>query len=222
MYPALAFLLLFFSGARLPLNRQFRQTPGGVPIFVVSNGFHTDIVVPLREPRTGTDWLQQLGQPQLTAQFAHYRYAAFGWGSERFYLKSYGGRMPGVGTVLRAAGPGPTLMHVGFYPQAPQPGKRVVALQISTAEYQRLASLLQESFAPDSTGAAQLRNAAGYTSHDFFFRAQGRYHALHTCNDWTVRTLRRTGLRVPLKSPLAGPVLRQLRRSRPGAGQAPQ
>ncbi|MCB2376617.1 TIGR02117 family protein [Hymenobacter sp. BT635] len=220
MYAALAFLLLFFSGTRLPLNRQFRPAPGGVPVFVVSNGFHTDIVVPLREPRTGTDWLRQLHQPQLTSRFAHYQYVAFGWGSERFYLASYGGRMPGMGTVLRAVGPGRTLMHVDFYQQAPQPGRRVVALQLSAAQYQRLTTLLQESFAPDSTGATQLRNAAGYTPDDFFFRARGRYHALRTCNDWTVRTLRRTGVRVPLKSPLAGPVLRQLRRSHPAAEPA--
>lgn len=221
MYPALAFLLLFFAGGRVPVNREFCPTPGGIPVFVVSNGFHTDLVVPVREPRTGTDWLQQLDQSQLTAQFAGHEYAAFGWGSERFYLASYGGRMPGVGTVLRAAGPGRTLMHVGFYQRAPPPGPRVVALQISEDQYRRLTTRLQQSFAPDSAGRVQLRNAAGYTSSDFFFRARGRYHALRTCNDWTAATLRRAGLRAPLKSPLAGPVLRQLRRSR-AAGQAPQ
>ncbi|PJJ59958.1 TIGR02117 family protein [Hymenobacter chitinivorans] len=214
MYPALAFLFLFFAGGLVPANRQFRQTPGGIPVFVVSNGFHTDIVLPLLEPRTGTDWLPQLGQPQLTARFAQYRYAAFGWGSERFYLESYGGHLPKLGTILRAVGPGRTLMHIDFYEGAPRPGRHVVSLQISEAEYRRLTELIQQSFRPDSTGRPELRNAAGYTPDDFFFRARGRYHALRTCNDWTNTTLRRAGLRAALKAPLAGSVLFQTRRSR--------
>ncbi|MCB2410606.1 TIGR02117 family protein [Hymenobacter lucidus] len=215
MYPALAFLLLFLSGTMLPVHRRFEQTPDGVPVFVVSNGFHTDIVVPLREARTDIDWLRQLQQPTLTARFGSYEYAAFGWGSERFYLESYGGKFPGPATVLRSVVPGKTLMHVDFYQHAPRPGRRVVALRISPTQYQQLAGLIAQSFQPDSAGAAVLRNAAGYTPDDFFFWARGRYHALRTCNDWTNGTLRKAGLRTALKAPLAGSVLFQARRSRP-------
>ncbi|TGE29002.1 TIGR02117 family protein [Hymenobacter metallicola] len=215
MHAALTFLLLFLmAGTIVPVNRHFRQTPGGIPVFVVSNGVHTDVVVPLREPQTGTDWLEQLQQPQLTARFGSYGYVGFGWGSEQFYLASYGGNFPKPGTVLRALLPGPTLMHVDFYQQAPRPGKRVVALQISRAQYQQLTQLIRASFRPDSTGATVLRNAAGYTPEDFFFRGRGRYHALRTCNDWTNATLRKAGLRAALKAPLAGSVLHQVRRSR--------
>ncbi|TGE20217.1 TIGR02117 family protein [Hymenobacter elongatus] len=214
MHAALAFLLLFFGGTLVPVNRQFRQTPGGILVFVVSNGFHTDLVLPLRETRTGTDWLRQLAQPTLTTQFAAHEYAAFGWGSEQFYVESYGGNFPKVGTILRSVLPDRTLMHVDFYRQAPRPGKKVVALRISTAQYQRLANLIRQSFQPDSLGPTVLRNAAGYTSEDFFFRARGRYHALRTCNDWTTRVLRKTGVRTALKAPLAGSVLWQARRAR--------
>ncbi|GGF14391.1 DUF2459 domain-containing protein [Hymenobacter cavernae] len=205
-------MLFLLTGTVVPVNRQFRQTPGGVPIYIVSNGFHSDVVVPLREPRTATDWLQKLGQPAWINQFSSYQFVAFGWGSEGFFLDSYDGHFPGVGTTLRAMIPGRTLMHVGFYQGAPA-GRRVVPVQISVAQYQRLTQLITQSFQVDSADHFTLRNAAGYTPHDFFFRAGGRYHLLHTCNDWTNRTLARAGIRAAWKAPLAASVLYQVRRA---------
>ena len=209
-----AFVLLLMTGTLVPVNRQFRQTPGGVPVYLVSNGFHTDVMVPLREEQTGQDWLRELHQPALTARFGHYPYVAFGWGNEGFYLGSMGGKMPGPGAVAGALLPSHTLMHVNFYRVPPDSGRYVVPLRISAAQYQRLTEYIRASFAaPDSLGARPLRQAAGYSSHDFFFRATGRYHALRTCNDWTNRGLRRAGLRAALKAPLAAPVLFQARRT---------
>jgi len=219
MQAAVAFLLLFLTGSLVPVHRRFAQAPDGIPVFVVSNGFHTDIVVPLVEARTGTAWLPKLGPPELAVRFAGYQYAAFGWGSEKFFLASYGGHLPGPGTVARALLPNRTLMHVDFYRTAPRTGKRVVALRISEDQYRRLTAQLEQSFLPDSARRYTLRNAAGYSAEDFFYLARGRYYALRTCNDWTTRTLRRAGLRTALKSPLAGPVLGQLRRVRPVAGK---
>ncbi|HEX8350906.1 MAG TPA: DUF2459 domain-containing protein [Hymenobacter sp.] len=210
---ALAALLLFLvTGTVVPVNRQFHQTPGGIPIFVVSNGFHSDVVVPLREPQTATDWLQKLGQPAWATQFGQCKFVAFGWGNEGFFLDSYGGHFPGVGTTLQAVLPSPTLMHVGFYP-APPAGSRVVPLLISASQYRALTQRSESSFQADSVGHFTLRNAAGYTPHDFFFRAQGRYHLLRTCNDWTNRTLSHAGIRAAWKAPLAASVLYQVRRA---------
>ncbi|MBC6698940.1 DUF2459 domain-containing protein [Hymenobacter sp. BT190] len=209
-----AFILLLMTGALLPVNRRFRQTPNGVAVFVVSNGTHTDVVLPLRDARTDVNWLRHLPDSGMQARFSGYEYAAFGWGSEAFFLASYSHQQPGPSVVLRAVVPGPTLMHVRFLRQAPVAGPQVVPLRISVAQYQALAAQVAASFQSDSLQHYQLRNAAGYTPNDFFFRAAGRYHALRTCNDWTVRTLRRTGLRAPLKSPLAAPVLVQARRAR--------
>ncbi|WP_460577721.1 TIGR02117 family protein [Hymenobacter coalescens] len=212
--PAFAvFVLLLMTGSLVPRHRDFRQTPDGVPIFVVSNGFHTEVVLPLREPRTGQDWLQRLGQPAWPAQFGGFEYVGFGWGNEQFYLQSYGGQLPKAGTILRAVLPGRTLVHVDFYRRAPQAGTHVVPLRISVAEYQRLTAYVEQSFAPDSAGRWQLRNAAGYSSDDFFFRARGHYHALRTCNDWTNQGLGRAGIRAALKAPLAASVLYQARRA---------
>lgn len=216
MQALVAFILLMMTGTLVPINRDFRQTAGGIPIFVVSNGLHTDVVLPLREARTGQDWLQELHQPTLTARFGHYQYVAFGWGNEAFYLGSMGGKFPGPKAVLGAVFPSKTLMHVDFYRSAPQVGPRVVPLLISEAQYQRLASYVRHSFSsPDSLGQYPLRQPTGYSPEDFFFLARGRYSALRTCNDWTNQGLRKAGLRAALKAPLAGSVLYQARQSKP-------
>lgn len=210
-----AFILFIMTGAAVPLNRQFRQTPGGVPIFVVSNGTHTDLVLPRHDPQTGHDWLEELNQPALTARFGRYPYVGFGWGNEGFFLGSMNGRTPGPGAVVRAILPSKTLVHVGFYRAPPDSGAYVVPLQVSAAQYRRLVGHVQAALAaPDSAGQRPLQQATGYGGSDFFFRARGRYHGLRTCNDWTSRGLRRAGIRAPLKSPLAAPVLYQVRQSR--------
>lgn len=214
MSVAVAFLLFLLTGTLVPANRHFRQTPDGVPVYVVSNGFHTDVVVPIREARSGTNWLRHFPDSTFQARFGRYQYLALGWGNEQFYLASYNHRRPGLGAVLQALAPSRTLIHVDFYRQAPAAGPRVVPLRLSVPQYQRLVQQLEASFEPDSTGRYRLRNAAGYTSEDFFFRAQGRYHALRTCNDWTNRSLRRAGIRSALKAPLAGSVLFQVRRAK--------
>ncbi|WP_400191257.1 TIGR02117 family protein [Hymenobacter sp. B81] len=207
-----ALIALLMAGTLVPRNGDFRQTPGGIRIFVVSNGFHTDLVLPARELQTGTDWLAHLPQPGFE-RFGAARYVSFGWGNEAFYLESYGGRLPRAGTIARALLPARTLMHVGFRHQAPDSGRYVVPLRISAAQYRQLSGYVAQSFLSDSVGRWTLRNAQGYGEADFFFPARGRYHALRTCNDWTNQGLHHAGLRAALKAPLAASVLFQARRA---------
>jgi uncharacterized protein (TIGR02117 family) len=205
-----AFVLLLMTGSLVPVNRDFRPTAEGIPIFVVSNGIHSELVLPVREPRTNTDWLHKLTSPTTAlTRYAAHQYVGFGWGNEGFYLGSYGGHFPSLGTTLRAALPSPTLLHVDFYKNAPQPGERVVLLRISPTQYRRLTAFVEQSWQPDSAGRPLLVTAQGYTSDDFFLRARGRYHLLRTCNDWTNRGLRTSGLRAALKAPFAASVLYQ-------------
>lgn len=213
MSALVAFILLLITGTLVPLNRDFRQTPDGIQVFVVSNGVHSDLVFPVREPRTATNWLQKLNDSAVVSKFERYEYVGFGWGNEGFYMGSYGGQFPGLGATLRAAFPSPTLLHVDFYKNAPQPGERVVPLLISEAQYRQLTAFVEQSWQPDSVGRPMVMSAAGYTPDDFFVRSKGSYHLLRTCNDWTNQGLRTSGLRAALKAPFAASVLYQARRA---------
>jgi len=210
--PLAALVLFLLTGTLVPINRKFRETPGGIPVFVVSNGLHTDVVVPVQDSCTGFDWRPLLAGPNEPTQTTAYPFVAFGWGNEGFYRASRGGHTPGVGTTLRAALPSPTLLHVSWWAASPRPGTRVAAVRISAAQYRALVATLKASFQLDSVERFVPSDAPGYTAQDHFFWARGRYHLLRTCNDWTNRSLRRAGLRAALKAPLAGSVLFQVQR----------
>ena len=38
----------------IPVNRDFAETPGGIPVAVCSNGIHTDFVLPVKTAVIGT------------------------------------------------------------------------------------------------------------------------------------------------------------------------
>src|SRR6476661_2962253 len=197
----------------VPVNRSFRSTPGGTRVYVVSNGFHTDLVLPLRD-EAGTNWLTFLGSPDWTQRFGHCTYVGLGWGDEGFYMGSYGGKTPGVGTTLRAVfWPTPTLMHVRFYARPPLPGSHVAALEVSQLQLQALTAYVQASFARNSGGHLLPLPQPGYTASDFFLRANGSYHAFRTCNDWTNQALKQAGVRALWKAPFAGPLMHSVKQA---------
>ena len=204
--------LLLGLDACLPVNRAFRNAPAGVPVYVVSNGFHTDLLLPLHAPDGAGAWLNFLQNPDWATRFAAYQYVAFGWGNADFYLAYRGGQRPGVLTTVRAVLPARTVLHVDFYRQAPRRGRHVAALRLTQAQYQELTEYVQAAFARDSAGGLRPYAGFGFTPDDFFFAAQGRYHLLHTCNSWTNDGLRRAGVRAARLPLLAPQVMRQVRK----------
>ena len=207
---------LLLLGSCVAANREFRPVAGGIPVYVVATGIHTDLLLPLREPRTGTDWLAFLRAPSWPArQFQDYRFVAFGWGNEAVYLAGYGGHRAGPWRGLRALGPSRPALQVHFVRQAPVSGRRVAALLVSEAQYRQLVDYVRASFVADGAAGpshAVLCNAAGHTPDDFFYRAQGRYSLLHTCNEWTSAALRQANIRTVRHTLFWGPLLRQVRK----------
>ena len=50
----LAYLLAALVGALVPVNAGWREPPQGTTIYLVSNGIHTDLILP--EDAQGLDW----------------------------------------------------------------------------------------------------------------------------------------------------------------------
>ncbi|MCU0450402.1 MAG: DUF2459 domain-containing protein [Bernardetiaceae bacterium] len=134
-------------------------------------------------------------------------YLSLGWGDEGFYLNSFGGQFPGVGTTLAAVfWPTPSLMHVGFWAAPPAPGPQVARLLVTPAQLGRLLAYAGASFARQPNGSFQFKQT-GYGPHDYFFTAQGHYHLFFTCNNWTNQALAQAGLPASWWSPFAQGVM---------------
>jgi uncharacterized protein (TIGR02117 family) len=209
----LAYLGMGLAGVLFPVNTNYQANSKGIDIFVTSNGFHTDIVVPIRESATQTDWLKKLNDSTLTAKYSQYSYLSLSWGDEDFYMASYNQAFPPILTCIDAFFlPSNSLMHIEFYPYPLKENEKdVVKLTLSTEQYQHLVKYIDNSFLIEDTGAYVPKNAKGYGKNDYFYYAMGDYHLFQTCNDWTNDALKWIGIPTASKAPFAWGVMYHLR-----------
>ena len=192
----LGYLAAALIGGSLPTNAGWRPSvhvPGGVTVWVESNGIHTGLVLP--KLAGGVDWRGLAPAGDLAdPRYGRWGYVAIGWGEKGFYLGTPTWREVRPSLILHAlAGGGETLMHVEHVP-GPAPGDRAIVL--TPAEYRRLAAFVAASF---RRGGRRYR---GYDANDVFYDARGRYDLARTCNSWTGDALRGAGVRVGRWTPL--------------------
>lgn len=189
-------------GSAIPVNSNWHQADTGVRIYVIDNGIHSDLVLPVAAQ--GIDWREQAPPTDLRnpAQGGH-SHMAFGWGNREFYLNTPSWWEMSPGRTIRAlAGIGPTVLHVTRMPE-PRAGSEVRALILRPAEYRRLAAFIRATFGEQAPGA-------GYGDHDSFYGARGTYSAFNTCNQWTSRALRAAGVRMGIWTPFPSGVMQWL------------
>jgi uncharacterized protein (TIGR02117 family) len=175
-----------------------------VPIQVVSNGWHTGIV--LRRAAIPPGAIPEV------EDFPGAAYLEFGWGDAEFYpAKDYT-----VGLALRAAlFPSAALMHVAglaAHPGIVFPGNETLELELSAPEFSKLVEFISGSFMRINAATRAFAIAPGLYSFSKFYPAKGKFHLLNTCNHWTARALAAAGLDVdPSWTLRAEGVMAQLR-----------
>jgi uncharacterized protein (TIGR02117 family) len=181
-----AYALAVAVGFTVPANRGWVQADSGVRIYVIDNGIHTDLVLPL--VAEGEDWRDLVKPGDLRdPRQAEQGYLAFGWGNRDFYLNtpSWSEMSPklAIGALF---GGGGTVLHV-VHLSEPRVGDKVRTILLRPDEYRRLAAFVRGTF---DTGPS----VAGYGSNDAFYPAKGGYSAINTCNAWTGQALRAAGV----------------------------
>lgn len=211
----LGFVLLFalyFIAAGLslflPRNADFRQDENGISIYVLSNGVHTDIVVPVRN--AVTDWSREIPRSDFRTADTTQAAIAFGWGDKGFYLHTPTWADLKVSTALYAmSGLDSSVMHVRWERYFPAESEDCRRIKISPAQYAQLCSVIRSSFA-GTTAQRYVKAGNGYGASDVFYEAGGCYSAFCTCNTWTGSTLRSAGIRMASWTPFVKSVFYQL------------
>jgi uncharacterized protein (TIGR02117 family) len=207
--PFAVYLLCALALGATPRNPGFTESPAGVPVYVRTNGVHADLVVPTHHGEI--DWRGEFPPAQLGAAVTASNWIAFGWGDQRFLLETPTWSDLRLSVALAAlTGRGPGAMHVE-YVETPQ-AYDAARVRLSDAQYTRLAAYIRASFARDAAGRVQKVDAPGYFGRDAFYKAVPRYSAVHTCNEWTRRSLQEAGVRTPAWSPFDAAIFAQLRR----------
>jgi uncharacterized protein (TIGR02117 family) len=198
--PALVYLLAAGVLGMVGVNRDFRPTPlaeGGVQIYLRSNGFHADLVLPTRAREA--DWSHAIPASHMRALAAPAQWIAFGWGDRAFMLETPTWRDIRLTTSLAAlSGLGEGAMHVEYV--ARPTAYDVRPLQISSAQFRQLVAEIDRSFRRTPEGAF-IFIAPGYGDADAFYEAIPVYTFWFTCNEWVRRVLSRSGLPAPAWSP---------------------
>ena len=203
-----AFLLLYLLSAvilsRIEVNTKEVSTEEET-IWVLSNGAHTDIIMPVKNDLF--DW-QHIVSQQDTRGKGQSPYIALGWGCRKFYLETPTWADLKLTTAFQAVtGQGGTLMHATFYNEIPT-DEQSVSLSLSAAQYKQLVDHIAQTFVLQEGRGVLVPTDAVYGDTDAFYEAKGHYQLFFTCNTWTNKMLKNSGIRACVWTPFASGVMR--------------
>jgi len=178
------FVLSVTACASRPPAALMTDSTGSRSVYVISNGWHTGLVLP-RELVSAQVWPEQ-------GELAPAPFLEVGWGDSVAYLAD---RITVRVALVAALGSPSAALQVAALDALPTERGReieVAELRLTPSEFDDLSRFISRSYARDGTGNT-IRLARGYTDNSAFYLATGRYHLFNTCNTWTAKALRAAG-----------------------------
>ena len=183
-----AYLLIVTLLSFVSVNYDVAQNQEEISIYILTNGVHTDIVLPIKNEHH--DWSTQLKFEHTKSKDTTYQYVALGWGDKGFYLETPTWADLKASTAIKAAsGLSSTAIHVTFYKHLKE-NQSCKKLQISLENYKKLIAFINESFQTKSGKFLKIETNAVYGKHDVFYEANGSYSLFYTCNSWANQALK--------------------------------
>lgn len=195
------YLIFAFTLPLISVNSDHKQPEQGVKIFVLSNGVHTDIAVPVKSKYR--DWTTSFPKDSFHVSNDLHSFLGFGWGDKGFYLYTPEWSDLKASTALKAvSGLGGTAMHVTYLKEKTKESEKCRIFNITPEEYKKLTAYIEESFVRENDKFIKIDHP-GYGNNDRFYEAKGKYSLFKTCNTWTNRGLKNSGLKTGLWTPFS-------------------
>lgn len=171
-----------------------------IPIYIYTNGVHTDIVMPVKNDLQ--DWSQKIPFANTKSKKTDYQYIGIGWGDKGFYLDTPTWADLKFSTAVKAAfWLSDSAMHCTYY-NTMKEGDDCKMIMISRSQYQNLVKFVEDKFDRDQNGNFMLiPTNAVYSDNDAFYDAKGTYSFLYTCNTWSNDALKAAGQKAALWTP---------------------
>lgn len=187
----LLYLIVAYCLSRITVPRE-ANTKEEIPIHILTNGVHTDIVVPTRSEQM--DWSKMVAFSNTQLTDTTYQYLAMGWGDKGFYLETPEWSDLKASVAFNAMfGLGASAMHTTYY-QFMKEGESCKRIMISKEQYARLIAFMDKRFQKDINGHyLNIKTNANYGISDAFYEANGRYNLFQTCNSWANNALKVCG-----------------------------
>jgi len=188
--------IYLFTGyclSRITIEKE-PETKNEVAIYILTNGVHTDIAVPVRTQQM--DWSRELKYENTIQSDSTFEYLAMGWGDRGFYLETPNWSDLKASVAFKATfGLSTTAIHATYYRTLVE-SETCKRIPISKAQYARLILYITSSFQKDEMGHyIHIKTNANYGKTDAFYEATGSYSLFFTCNSWTNKALKSCGQR---------------------------
>jgi uncharacterized protein (TIGR02117 family) len=185
-YLLLAVILSVWSVKKEP------GTANDIAIYILTNGDHTDVVVPVKTPVI--DWSKELSYQNTIAKDTTSRYLAIGWGDKGFYLNTPTWADLKFSTAFKAAfALSTSAIHATYYQDMPE-SNNCKKIMISNDQYRRMVAFIDSSFRRDASGSViNIKTNANYGTTDAFYDAKRKYNLFYTCNTWANNVLKAGG-----------------------------
>ncbi|OHT45490.1 TIGR02117 family protein [Flavobacterium tructae] len=186
LFGIFTFLALYVTAvlliSRITVNSTINKIDeqNAIPIYILSNGVHTDIVVPIVSEVK--DWRKEIQFDQTESNDTLAKFVAFGWGDKGFYLDTPEWSDLKASTALKAIfGVSSSAMHTTFFKQLRE-GEDCKRILVSKENYQKLVNYISESF--NNPENPEWIEGHSYGKKDAFYEAKGSYSLFYTCNTW--------------------------------------
>ena len=196
----LLYVVLALTIPYIPVQKEATNDVAEIPIYIYTNGVHTDIVMPIKTEQI--DWSKKILFENTTSKSSDFNYVGIGWGDKGFYLDTPTWAELKVSTAISAAfWLGDSAMHTTFYKEMKE-GDDCKKMLLTKAQYADLIQFVDSKFDKNSAGQNILiPTKAVYGKDDSFYEAKGSYSFLYTCNTWTNNALKAAGQKAALWTP---------------------
>jgi uncharacterized protein (TIGR02117 family) len=199
LYALSAFILTKITVPAEPVSSR------DVDIYIMTNGVHTDIVVPVKNDQA--DWSKRIKFENTIGKDSTARYVGFGWGDKGFYLQTPTWADLKFSVAFKAAfALSTSAIHATYHKQLVE-SSSCHKITISKAQYARLITYIDKSFQKDANGnITNIKTNANYGDTDAFYEANRRYNIFYTCNTWANNALKSSGQKACLWTPADSPI----------------
>ena len=183
----ITYIIVIFILSAITVNETPSSADDEITIYILSNGVHTDIVVPTSTELI--DWSSLIKYENSSSQEKGLPLLAIGWGDKGFYLNTPTWGDLTFKTAFKAvSGLSTSAMHCTYYSKLSK-SDQCIPLKISKKEYQALIDFIRESFLIEENNPIYIPNEH-YGVNDSFYEAKGTYNIAYTCNTWSNQALK--------------------------------
>lgn len=200
--------VLYFAGVIIggiiPVNTE-PASKGPIQIYLVQNGSHMDIVVPITNEII--DWENIVLPEHFISPTPNAKYYSFGWGDRQFYRTTPYWKDLTMKTAFKALFFNtPSAVHIKQLSDID--AEKLIELNIEEEHYQRLSEYILKHLEFQNNSSLKPLEFH-YSTNDVFYDSKSSFHAFRTCNTWVNNALKYSGLRSCLWTSFAWPLFWQ-------------